>query len=192
MVIKYIGRTTTYKGKPLWEILGNLKNFGVGRMVIRSQHERYSEPCYMKILKVAALPNTSKNLHDPRKVMVLVQKIFRGKTIETPVQIDSASYKADYVLIPKDQEAQYLNATGRPSCKIMPRTVELPPLLKELVIRQAKQAGKSIEEPKLEMRYNFSGIKNYRIAKEGEMPTVDIKLTNCTKLYMNDTQKNTS
>jgi len=36
MSIKLIGRTTDFKGKPLWEILGNLKNFGVGRIVIRN------------------------------------------------------------------------------------------------------------------------------------------------------------
>jgi len=56
MPIKFIGRTTDFKGKPLWEILGNLKNYGVGRIVIRNRFQRYPEPCYMKILKVAALP----------------------------------------------------------------------------------------------------------------------------------------
>lgn len=55
MPIKYIGRTTDFKGKPLWEILGNLKNFGVGRLVVRNRFQRYPEPCYMKILKVAAM-----------------------------------------------------------------------------------------------------------------------------------------
>lgn len=63
MVIKYIGRTHSLKGKPLWEILGNLKNNGVGRMVIRSTQQRYPEASYMKILKVAALPDTSKHFH---------------------------------------------------------------------------------------------------------------------------------
>jgi small subunit ribosomal protein S34 len=32
-VIKYIGRKTDFRGKSLWEIVGNLKNFGVGRVV---------------------------------------------------------------------------------------------------------------------------------------------------------------
>lgn len=63
MPIKYIGRTHTFKGKPLWEILANLKNFGVGRMVIRSKQQRYTESSFMKILKVAALPDTSKHPH---------------------------------------------------------------------------------------------------------------------------------
>lgn len=56
MPIKYIGRTTDFKGKTLWEILGNLKNFGVGRMVIRNKFQRYPEPSYMRILKIATLP----------------------------------------------------------------------------------------------------------------------------------------
>lgn len=32
-VIKLIGRTTDFKGKSLWEICGNLKDFGIGRVV---------------------------------------------------------------------------------------------------------------------------------------------------------------
>lgn len=56
MPIKLIGRPTDFKGKTLWEILGNLKNFGVGRLVIRNRFQRYPEPCYMKILKVAPMP----------------------------------------------------------------------------------------------------------------------------------------
>lgn len=63
MVIKYIGRTHTFKGKPLWEILGNLKNHGVGRMVIRSAQQKYPEVSYMRILKVVGLPDTSKHIH---------------------------------------------------------------------------------------------------------------------------------
>lgn len=57
MPIKYIGRTTNFKGKSLWEILGNLKDFGVGRIVVRSVFERYPQPTFNKIMKVEALPH---------------------------------------------------------------------------------------------------------------------------------------
>jgi len=57
MPIKYVGRTTDFKGKTLWEIVGNLKNFGVGRIVVRSTFERYPERSYLKICKVEALAN---------------------------------------------------------------------------------------------------------------------------------------
>lgn len=56
MPYKYIGRTHDFVGKTLWEIVGNLKNFGVGRYVLRSRFQRYSEPTFMKILKVETLP----------------------------------------------------------------------------------------------------------------------------------------
>lgn len=55
--VKYVGRTTDFKGKTLWEIVGNLKDFGVGRIVIRNMFQRYKEPCFMKILRVEAQPN---------------------------------------------------------------------------------------------------------------------------------------
>lgn len=56
-VIKYVGRTTDFKGMPLWEIVGRLKNFGVGRIVVRSVFERYPEPSFMKIVKVETCPH---------------------------------------------------------------------------------------------------------------------------------------
>lgn len=58
-VVKLIGRTSDFKGKPLWEIIGNLKNFGVGRLVYRQMFQRYPEPSFMKILKVEAQPNST-------------------------------------------------------------------------------------------------------------------------------------
>ncbi|XP_036345735.1 uncharacterized protein LOC118754979 [Rhagoletis pomonella] len=60
-VVKYIGRTTDFRGKTLWEIVGNLRDSGVGRLVIRNKFQRYEEPCYMRILKVEVTP------HDPEK-----------------------------------------------------------------------------------------------------------------------------
>lgn len=57
MPYKYIGRTHDFVGKTMWEIVGNLKNFGVGRLVTRTKHERYPETSFMKIIKVEALPN---------------------------------------------------------------------------------------------------------------------------------------
>ncbi|XP_076627182.1 mitochondrial ribosomal protein S34 [Colletes latitarsis] len=191
MPVKYIGRTTTFKGKPLWEILGNLKNYGIGRIIVRSQHERYPEPSYIKILKVATLPHVNDNPHYPRKIVALVERTFRGKTADKPVQIESVSYKADYVLVPKDQEERYLNASSKLPEKILPRTTNFPPLLKELLIRQAKQKGEPLtEEPKLPIKYNLHGMKHYRIAEENETPTYNIDITRSTTLYLDDKCEN--
>lgn len=57
MPYKYIGKTTDFKGKTLWQILGNLKDFGVGRIIGRNRFQRYPEPCYFKVRKVEARPN---------------------------------------------------------------------------------------------------------------------------------------
>ncbi|CAG7817882.1 unnamed protein product [Allacma fusca] len=53
MSILYVGRPANYHGRPLWEILLNLKNFGVGRLVTRSTFNfRYPETTFYKILHV--------------------------------------------------------------------------------------------------------------------------------------------
>lgn len=51
--VKVIGRRTTFRGKSLFEILCNLKNFGKGRVVVRSLFEdRFpDEPSYYVITK---------------------------------------------------------------------------------------------------------------------------------------------
>lgn len=56
MPVQIVGRTTDFCGKTLWEIVGNLKNHGKDRLIIRQRFQRYPEPCFMKILKVGALP----------------------------------------------------------------------------------------------------------------------------------------
>ena len=67
--ITYIGRKTDFRGKTLWEIVGNLRNFGVGRIITRSMFERYPEPCFMKILKVQAVPSPPPGLHQVRNAI---------------------------------------------------------------------------------------------------------------------------
>lgn len=77
--IKYIGRTSDFKGKTLWEIVGNLKNHGVGRVVVRQMFQRYPEPSYMKIVKVEAMPN-------PTEVSTTMHKCL--KTFHNHLQFD--------------------------------------------------------------------------------------------------------
>ncbi|KAL0099123.1 hypothetical protein PUN28_020281 [Cardiocondyla obscurior] len=170
MPIKLIGRTTDFKGKPLWEILGNLKNFGVGRIVIRNRFQRYPEACYMKILKVAGMPLPTEPYTD-RHVMVLVEKVFRGLKSPRPIQMDSSTYKADFRLIPKDQEHLFLNNTKVQETKILPKTTDFPPLFSQIIKRQMKAKGVEIsEEPKLPLKYVQNST--YKVAEKGETSTV--------------------
>ena len=52
----YIGKKNFYVGKTLWEIVGNLKNFGAGRILVRSKFEKlYPEVTYFRILRAEPL-----------------------------------------------------------------------------------------------------------------------------------------
>ncbi|KAL9699498.1 hypothetical protein quinque_002939 [Culex quinquefasciatus] len=163
--IKYIGRTTDFKGKTLWEIVGNLKNFGVGRVVVRSMFERYPEPSFMRIVKVDALPN-----EETRKVKVTVEKTFRGRKYPKLVEIDSVSYKADYRLLHKHEEEAYCQGQARAE-KIIPSEIDLPPLLREFVQRETGKV-----DPKIVVKMKPGHNSIYRLAREGEKPNVNISM----------------
>ena len=53
-VYKYFGKPAIYQGKPLFHILSNLKNFGVGRIIARSSFEaeptHNDKPSFYRIL----------------------------------------------------------------------------------------------------------------------------------------------
>ncbi|KFB48790.1 AGAP006953-PA-like protein [Anopheles sinensis] len=164
--IKYIGRTNDFRGKTLWEIVGNLKNFGVGRIVVRSMFERYPEPSFMKIVKVEALPNEEPT----RKVRVTVEKTFRGQKSPNLVQIESVSYKADYRLLAKHEEASYCKLVERQE-KIFPREIDLPPLLKEFVARET-----GMPAPKVPIKLKVGRESRYRVAEGNEQPTVQVTM----------------
>ncbi|XP_058809842.1 uncharacterized protein LOC131675035 [Phymastichus coffea] len=171
MPYKYIGRTTDFKGKTLWEILGNLKNFGIGRIVARNRFQRYSEPCYNKILKTEVLQNPKPSYDEQRKVIVLVENIFRNLKNNQPVQIESASYKTDYFLVPKYKEYEFCKSFSYP-IKIFPHSMELPPLLKEIILKEMSENTFNAEELKMKIVYNLTGFnKSYQVATKSEVPT---------------------
>lgn len=86
--------------------------------------------------------------------------------------MESSTYKTDYFLVPKHKEAEFCQVnTEVPKEKIMPREMEYPPLLREILIRQMKAKGEPVKEPKMKLYYNPYGMKTYRVAEEGETPT---------------------
>lgn len=106
-------------------------------------------------------------------VRVLVEETFRGRTMSEPVHLDNISYKTDHRLIPKDEEAEYCKweDDAKPP-KILPRVMDFPPLLKQLIMRETK--GEINNDPKMEIVYHpkVRTSKLYRIAQEGEVPDV--------------------
>ncbi|XP_030746039.1 uncharacterized protein LOC115874878 [Sitophilus oryzae] len=182
MPIKYIGKKYDFRGKTIWEIVGNLKNFGVGRIITRGRFERYPEPSFIKILKVETLPKPeNESLDNFRKVRVLVEKTFRGKKHPKPILMESTTYKPDYKLIPKDEEENFCKNIEKTetATRILPRTMEFPPLIKKLIIKEHSALGTTPKKEDLELPIAYNKIsKNlkYKIAKEGEEPTEKISL----------------
>ncbi|ALC43967.1 mRpS34 [Drosophila busckii] len=166
--IKYIGRTTDFKGNTLWELVGSLPDWGVGRMVIRNMFQRYPEPCYMRILKVQAV---NEQPNEARKVRVTVEKTWRGITQPKPVEIYSTSYKADYSLVPVGEEQKYLSNKNKVEEVILPTTIELPPLLREYIRDET-----GVANPQMKVHFKKTFNKQARLAQEGEKPTLEVSM----------------
>ncbi|XP_021181492.3 uncharacterized protein LOC110370087 [Helicoverpa armigera] len=174
-VIKYVGRTTDFKGKTLWEIVGSLKNFGVGRIIVRSVFERYPEPCFMKIVKVEACPDEER-----RRVRIWVEKTFRGRKLPNLTEIYRTSYKPDYKLIPKNEEAKLLASVEKvhdyPEV-ILPSRYEMPPLMKKFIITDHANKGLEVmTDFTMPISYKHSANRVKRIAKGDEKPTAPFKM----------------
>ncbi|XP_073968718.1 mitochondrial ribosomal protein S34 [Rhodnius prolixus] len=179
MVIKYIGRTTDFSGKTLWELIGNLKNFGVGRLVKRNMFERYKEPCFIRILKVETLENEEGK---DRKVRAYVEKVFRGRRYPQVVEMEGTTYKADYRLVPKSEENSLWErvASTKLTERILPDSVPFPPLLSHILEQERSSPGEAL---RLKLIVKQGPDNFYRICKEGEIPTEEIKKTKFPELY---------
>ncbi|XP_053955221.1 uncharacterized protein LOC128861257 [Anastrepha ludens] len=102
-----------YRGKPLWELLDNLPDHGVGRLIVRGSCKQMEDyPSYMRILNVDM---SSKGPHRKKqnkiKIAVEVQRIWRGVIFPRSVNICSTSHLHDFKLVPKDEEEKYLKHT---------------------------------------------------------------------------------
>lgn len=115
---------------------------------------------------------------------VTVERTFRGVTSPKPVVIFSSSYKPDFRLIPKDEEAEYCKVLNNRKETILAPEIDLPPLLREFVSDETKEAN-----PRMKLHFKTNVNKLSRVAKEGEKPTIEIPIGLGTplspKLYEN-------
>ncbi|KAG0723393.1 28S ribosomal protein S34, mitochondrial [Chionoecetes opilio] len=169
MPYKLVGRTSLHKGKRLWEIVGQLKNFGVGRMVVRNTFEQqYKEPTFYRIVVARPMMDVGEPHanEDNRKGRALLERVFRGRH-EGVVDISKVSYKADFRLIHKHEEAAYIEAYKNcktPDITLISPVVEMPPLLKMV----AERDGHAAKDLKIKLHKT---AKTCRLAQEGEVPT---------------------
>ncbi|XP_069702045.1 small ribosomal subunit protein mS34 isoform X2 [Periplaneta americana] len=116
------------------------------------------------------------SLKEARKVRVWAEKVFRGRKYPGLVKIESASYKADYRLLHKDEEEDYCKEDAVISLekiKLLPHTIPYPPLLKEMILNECRARGEEVtKEPEMEMSYTRSRDGLSRKARKDETPTV--------------------
>jgi len=169
--VRYIGRRSRCFGRPLWEILLNLKDLGVGRLVIRSKYDRYPEPTYYKILSaephVFEYPNNMKG-------KVIAEPTFRGRQL-APLDLGIVGHFDDFRLLHKHEEEEWKNkGPAYEREHVLPRYGTLPPVWLEILERE-KGRELTDEERRMKMVYNHLSISTtYRIAEEGEKPSFDI------------------
>ncbi|XP_041363830.1 28S ribosomal protein S34, mitochondrial-like [Gigantopelta aegis] len=142
MPIRYVGRQPFFRGKTLHEIARNLKNLGVGRVVARSNLLRYPEKSFYRLTKV--IPDmTDATL---RQCTAWGLKTFRGEELGE-FRIDSG-HKADWILIPKDEEESFCTIDAKHEKKSdIPQFVQFPPLLKALVQQEMEAQGQDSSKP---------------------------------------------
>ena len=87
-----------------------------------------------------------------------------------PVELFSASYKPDYRLLAKHEEAEYCQYTERED-RIVPETIELPPLLRQFVANETSNPN-----PRAKIYWQFDHNNIYRLPKEGEKPNIEITM----------------
>ncbi|XP_050671940.1 uncharacterized protein LOC126970199 [Leptidea sinapis] len=173
-VVKYVGRTTDFKGKTLWEIVGSLKGYGVGRIIVRHVFQRYPEPSFMKITKVETCPDEER-----RRVRVWVEKTFRGRRLPGLTEIYRTSYKTDYQLIPKDEEEKFMKSIAVHDFPdvILPNKIEMPPLMKKFIVKDHEKKGlEIIQDFVLPIKYSYSPNRVKRVAVGDEKPTVEFTM----------------
>lgn len=106
----------------------------------------------------------------------MVEKTFRGVKSAKLITISAASYKPDYKLLSKEEEAEYCKVSENVEKeKIIAPTLDLPPLMKEMLKREYESKGRSLSElPRIPVVLKGSYNSNYRCAKEGETPNVQL------------------
>ena len=87
-----------------------------------------------------------------------------------PVWIMAASYKGDYKLLSKKEEADYCTLSTRKE-KIIAPFMELPPLLKEFVMKETGRSDVQMKVRHVPKTYSIS-----RLANEGETPNVVVAM----------------
>jgi hypothetical protein len=177
----YIGRKSYMRGKTAFEILANLKNFGIGRMLARNEFDKYPEPSYHIIRRVE--PRMDEEL---KFGTIWCETVFRAKRWPGIRRLD-VGYHPDYKLIPKDEEQDFLRGYKiselGDKLTVLPKYYSVPPLMKLFLIRHNRENGLNVDQ-NIDFKIPFVYLDQkdlntekgelfwltYRIAEESEEP----------------------
>ena len=145
----YFGKTSLYKGRPLFKLLCKLKDHGRGRIVYRTidHYDHPGEISFYRILQAQPLMD-SETLHG----RVVAERVHRGLRRKEPVVLSSVAHKPDFRLVPRDEEEAFCqwdkvrDYDRERDAPVKPARAEMPPLLREFVARAREARGESINE----------------------------------------------
>ncbi|MFH4979526.1 hypothetical protein AB6A40_006235 [Gnathostoma spinigerum] len=136
--IKFIGNyDVTANGKFLWEILCQLRQLGVGRLVTKNEWGRKwpEQPSYLKIVR--ARPDMDRWLHSGK---VWAEWTFRGRDLGL-YEFSADLNRSDWRLIHKHEEASFTKCANPMKDFEIPDSMPTPPLQILLTKKYAKKNG---------------------------------------------------
>ena len=107
-------------------------------------------------------------LYQENPGLILIKEVHKGRPIEGILDITKKGYIPDYQLVPKDKEYDLLKACEEIAktplkVKILPQTVDLPPLLKVSLLIICSHVYISIiyKNLKIDLVLDISYIENH-------------------------------
>jgi len=161
--IKYIGVKSPFVGKTAWEILCNLKNLGVGRYLLRNSWKKFPEPSFLKVVKVEPMmdPKNSKGTF-------WCEEVYRSVRSPKPLAITEESSLPDFELVHKHDEKRLCTVDKERPIQVLPRTIPLPPLLKD-----SEKLGAELEIPAVYPSPPVPDDYHFKVAEKGEEPSTE-------------------
>jgi len=158
-VYKYFGYPARFHGKPLFHILCHLKEFGKGRVLVRSSHEveptHTKQPSFYRILW--AQPLMDKHTLEGR---IVAERVRHGVRYQEPVDLADIAPLPDFKLIPREEEAEVCRwdslrpFSAEEDTVAEPAHFTCPPLLRMLMERSMKERGEEITSDALLLPHN--------------------------------------
>lgn len=142
--LSYIGNYNVLaEGKVLFEILAQLRNFGIGRIVTKNEWLRRwpAQPSYLKIRKVE--PKMDRWLSRGK---VLAEWVYRGKPLGV-YAFEKEVDHSDWRLIHKHDEDQFCRCEQPFVERRLPSHVPLSPLERFLWQEKQRKQGNESQEP---------------------------------------------